>query len=487
MLELCYTRKIHFGNGHVISRDRSWFAFQHCSQSLTTTRRRICTFLSRSFPLSIQTGINGTQPQQHEQMGSFGGANAFGAFGSGAGSLALLIMDWRSGKLAGPRDPPFNPTSVHEHVFEEGEGDEESTYEHVPPVTQRNSAYDDSNVANAPYSDTAGAGRFRDNDDVPPPAGNPTAYSSSPHTGIQAGRRGGDGKGNMASVASSFSFKNTTIDETTSGLPAVPNASGALLNTQNTATTGSGFSDSMFSTLNSQPTGATSPSSPSSISISPGLKPQTTGFSGLKAFKPSSSFGASLLESLPPITMPNSNSTGTAGGASPAAAAVSSPGGMTSFGAVASGLSSQPTRMNSQPTGAPSFGGFGGGSTLGVGLRPQMTGAANPFRASMFTGSMGGPMSATTGAFSSSTSSPSAFTGAAGNFNAGLSASNGTPFGAFGSGLNPNIANHPPVSGHLHPSLPYGQIYRHHYPLLGSASVSLVAVTWIPRARWTRR
>ena len=124
----------------------------------------------------------------------------------------------------------------------------------------------------------------------------------------------------MASVASSFSFKNATIDETTSGLPAVPNASGALLNTHNTATTGSGFSDSMFSTLNSQPTGATSPSSPSSTSISPGLKPQTTGFSGLKAFKPSSSFGASLLESLPPITMPNSNSTGTAGGASPAAA-----------------------------------------------------------------------------------------------------------------------------------------------------------------------
>lgn len=277
-----------------------------------------------------QTGVNGTQPQQHQQTGSFGGVNAFGAFSSG----------------------------------------------------------------------------------------------------------GGEGKGNMASVASSFSFKNTTKDENTSGFPAVPNASGAFLNTQNTATTGSGFSDSMFSTLNSQPTGATSTSSPPSISISPGLKPQTTGYSGLKAFKPSSSFGTSLLESLPPITMPNSNSTSTTGGAS--AAAASSLGGMPSFGAVASGLNSQPTRMNSQPTGAPSFGGFGGGPSLGVGLRPQMTGgAANPFRASMFTGSTGGPMNGTTGAFPSSTSSPSPFTGAAGNFNA-LSVSNGTPFGAFGSGLNPN-------------------------------------------------
>ncbi|KIM84786.1 hypothetical protein PILCRDRAFT_817584 [Piloderma croceum F 1598] len=125
------------------------------------------------------------------------------AFGFWAGSFALLIMDWRSGKLDGPRDPPFNPTSVHEHVFEEGEGDEESTYEHVPPVTQRNSAYDDSNVANAPYSDTAGAERFRDNDDIPPPPGNPTAYSSSSPTGIQAGRPSMDAYGAFSDPAPS--------------------------------------------------------------------------------------------------------------------------------------------------------------------------------------------------------------------------------------------------------------------------------------------
>lgn len=254
---------------------------------------------------------------------------------------------------------------------------------------------------------------------------------------------GGDGKGDMASVASSFSFKTNKANENKAGMPGLPSSSGAFLITQNTATTGSGFSDSMFTSLNSQPTGATTMSGPSSISMSPVLKPQATGFSGLRAFKPSSSFGASLLESLPPVAIPNSNLPSAAGGDS-AAAVTSAPGGTTSFSTVASGFSSQPTRMNSQPTGGPSFGGFGNGSGLGAGLRPQMTGgAANPFRASTFGGSTGGPMNGITGVFPSSTSSPPAFTGAAGNFSAGLHPSNGTPFGAFGaesfgSGFNPN-------------------------------------------------
>lgn len=117
-----------------------------------------------------------------------------------AASFALLIRDWRSGKLAGPRDPPFNSSSVHEQVFEEGEGDEESTYEHVPPVTQRNSAYDNSHVANAPYSDAAEASRFRDNDDISPPAGNPAPYSPG---GIPAGRPSMDAYGAFSDPAPS--------------------------------------------------------------------------------------------------------------------------------------------------------------------------------------------------------------------------------------------------------------------------------------------
>jgi len=105
------------------------------------------------------------------------------AFGFWAASLGLLIHDWRTGKISNrPIDPPFNPSAVHEQVFEdgEGEGDEESTYEHIPPVAQRNSTYDDSNVSNAaPYNDNAeSAERYRDS--IGPPVGSPTGAYSGP-------------------------------------------------------------------------------------------------------------------------------------------------------------------------------------------------------------------------------------------------------------------------------------------------------------------
>jgi hypothetical protein len=123
-----------------------------------------------------------------------------------AASLVLLIMDWRSGKISAPRDQPFDPSTVHEQVFEDGDGemDEESTYEHVPPVTQRNSTYDDPNVAHAPYSDSgAGAGRFRDNDDLGPPASSPNGYPSPPPTRIPASRPSIDAYGAFSDPAPS--------------------------------------------------------------------------------------------------------------------------------------------------------------------------------------------------------------------------------------------------------------------------------------------
>lgn len=101
-------------------------------------------------------------------------------------------MEWRSGRLStGPRDPPFNPSTVHEQVFEDGETevDAESTYEHVPPVSQRHSAYEDSNVAHAPYSDNSGVGQFRDS--IGPPAGSPPTANfpeQPPLQSVPAGR-----------------------------------------------------------------------------------------------------------------------------------------------------------------------------------------------------------------------------------------------------------------------------------------------------------
>ncbi|KAI0769149.1 ANTH domain-containing protein [Trametes elegans] len=235
----------------------------------------------------------------------------------------------------------------------------------------------------------------------------------------------------MASVASSFSFSDSKSNQTQQG-----SSLSAPLNAQPTSSTTSGstFSDSLFSSLSSQPTGATSASGAPSISISsPGsgpLRPQTTGFSGLKAFKPSSSFGAALLESLPPIP------------SAPSTPATSPPASNSS-----SAIGSQPTGfpgLSSQPTGLPQ-------SSVGIGLRPQMTGGvANPFRASMFS-TTGNP---TGGAFGGAGPSGSLLgstsTSSLGTTGSGLGAGSASPFGlnsnttgapSFGLNSNPTSAS----------------------------------------------
>ncbi|KDR80609.1 hypothetical protein GALMADRAFT_60535 [Galerina marginata CBS 339.88] len=219
------------------------------------------------------------------------------------------------------------------------------------------------------------------------------------------------GATDISGVASSFAFSNTSKPNTNAATN--PTGSTSPLSSQNTSTTttsGSTFSDSFFnSSLSSQPTGATNTSSSPSLqapSTAP-VKSHLTGFVGLKPFKPSSSFGASLMDSLPPI--PGSGPT------TPAVTGLPSPNGTNSStgGNLFASATSQPAAqngaptnnfsfLNTQPTGA--MGGFGGssfGSTLGVGLRPQMTGggAANPFRASMAGGPMAGGPSAGTSSF----------------------------------------------------------------------------------------
>ena len=244
----------------------------------------------------------------------------------------------------------------------------------------------------------------------------------------------------MSSVASDFATLNVGNKPATNSLSP-----------QMTSTTNSSFSaDTLFSSVSYQPTG-TSTSTIPSISVQPtgGLTSNTTGlgaFTGLKTFKPSSSFGASLLESLPPIpgsgpTTPSatSESQGQLGQGqlgSPPNTTVSSPSLMTTStlgglgGLGTSGLNPGPGNQN-QPNGfnstiggsglnnqlgalnsqQPLTTGLGGG--MGTGLGPQMTGAqglANPFRMP---------------AFSSSVSAPGPG-GIGGGFGAGFG---GTPFG----------------------------------------------------------
>lgn len=84
-------------------------------------------------------------------------------------TLGLLIMEWRSGKLSAPRDPPFVPPSVHDeegYAYGPGGGggeEEDTAYSSIPPISRHGSTYDDAAAAQAgsPFAD---ANRFRDSD-----------------------------------------------------------------------------------------------------------------------------------------------------------------------------------------------------------------------------------------------------------------------------------------------------------------------------------
>ncbi|KAF8637605.1 hypothetical protein AX17_002674 [Amanita inopinata Kibby_2008] len=222
------------------------------------------------------------------------------------------------------------------------------------------------------------------------------------------------GATDMSGVASSFSFSKTG-----SG----PSQSAATLPSP-TMTASSLFSSS----LSAQPTGTTL-TSPSTFSSTPtGLQPvksHLTGFSGLKPFKPTSSFGAALLESLPPVSDNIPAGNGSATMPSTLSAPATGPFGVTS----------QQTGL-----GAPNFlttTAFGGmRSTTGQGLRPQVTGgASNPFRATMLVPSTTGPPNFALGGVTNSTT-PS-FAGL------GVPSTGSHLFGPGGSGFTANLANYP--------------------------------------------
>ncbi|KAI9456896.1 ANTH domain-containing protein [Russula earlei] len=194
----------------------------------------------------------------------------------------------------------------------------------------------------------------------------------------------------FTSVASSFITRTggaQVSQPTTSPLTSLGSSSIAPSTpTSLTATS----SASLFSSAGEQPSGNTVHSSQPT---GPSLRPQTTGFNaGIKAFKPTSSFGASLLEALPPIpqsapTTPSHDAASV--GLGPSLSIVSS---ATTNGGTAIGGS---LGLTAQPTGFPINGAGPSGLTpfVGIGLRPQATGgglgAANPFRASVMPSGLG--------------------------------------------------------------------------------------------------
>lgn len=232
------------------------------------------------------------------------------------------------------------------------------------------------------------------------------------------------GPTDMSSVASSFSFGKVN------GTSGAPSHTAEL--SQTSSPTGSTVHSLFSSTLSTQPTGATSASSGTSHFATGMVKSHTTGFSGLRPFKPTSSFGAALLESLPPIpdNAPTPTNNAQFNPASPTTPSSASVGPL--------GAAPQQTnlRLNSQPTGG--FGNFSPtGSTLGQGLRPQVTGGgvSNPFRASMMSPSMTGIPNVP----SLPSSTPGRGLGSQPSFaNLRVASAGGHLFGGGGSGLMAN-------------------------------------------------
>ncbi|KAG8922616.1 hypothetical protein FRC02_011736 [Tulasnella sp. 418] len=196
------------------------------------------------------------------------------------------------------------------------------------------------------------------------------------------------------------------------------------------------------------------------------IQPQPTGFGGsaIKPFKPSSSFGASLLEALPTIpqgaTPPSAtpaNATPTSSTLSTTTNANSPPPSNPSTGTTMFQLGA----LNSQTGG---LGGLGSGAGFSA-LQPQPTGA-NPFRASMFPGAMPAFTSGTNGTspFAAGMGSPSGLTtsisqptglgsGATTGFGSSLFAGKTSPFAAttttpsFGANLFGTNAASTPSTG----------------------------------------
>lgn len=202
----------------------------------------------------------------------------------------------------------------------------------------------------------------------------------------------------VSSIASSFA--------TGSGQGAgVLNSSGASANSNPNPGSGSAFSQlsnqtgsnsTMSGSLSSGFSAGAGGSSATTPSIS-SLRPQPTGFGGsnVKPFRPTSSFGASLLESLPQASTPTQTQTQQ----TQAQSSTTNP--SSAFGQFSGMSNGQQSGIGAQPTGmgADLFSGshntlMGGASGLGRGMgggmQPQFTGTPNPFRASMFgTGTAG--------------------------------------------------------------------------------------------------
>ncbi|KAI0282423.1 ANTH domain-containing protein [Russula brevipes] len=281
-----------------------------------------------------------------------------------------------------PSSPPLQPLKPHQTGSRNPFGVPRAPS--PPPVPRLPTLFELANNAAQPQLQPQSPVQVK-----PQPTGMPTTTFTSVASSFVTGGPGG-----------AQAPQATTSSPTSLGLPSMITSTPTSFTA--TTTTGSTSSDPLFSSFGGQPTGSTALSSQPTGAP---LRPQATGFNaGMKTFKPTSSFGASLLEALPPIPQSAPTTPALGGG----------PGFGSSLG------------LGAQPTGFPTSGGLSafGGSSVGVGLRPQATGlgvgagVANPFRASIFTPGVGASAggfpafgaasaNASTGLYSQPTGAPS--------------------------------------------------------------------------------
>jgi len=210
------------------------------------------------------------------------------------------------------------------------------------------------------------------------------------------------------------------------------------------------------------------------------LKPQTTGFAGLKPFKPSSSFGAALMESLPSIpssqTQINNQTPSSIQPQNTATpSSVGAQGSSTMASPLTGALNAQPNGSTSTPfTSALTTQQTGGTGSLGSsfsGLNVQQTGTTPSFGTGNFTSTLSSQQTGPAGPFGASTSTPSAtgtsstpstlgvglrpqLTGGGGAnpFRASMAAGGG----AFGGSSIPPVPSLPPMFG----GQPFGSAFE---------------------------
>lgn len=99
------------------------------------------------------------------------------AFAFWIASVVLAVLDWRSGKSNGPRDPPFTHPTGYSEAGDEAPEDEESTYEHIPPI-RSSSPLTYPNESQSPFAD---ANRYSSATTATNPNASSTNVSAAPY------------------------------------------------------------------------------------------------------------------------------------------------------------------------------------------------------------------------------------------------------------------------------------------------------------------